>query len=123
MKNLIKATLGVTDNFAWILACQSAHETGYWKSKIYLENKNLFGMRQAKVRPKTQNGVLNGHAKYDSYCDSIKDMGQYLKYVGLLNFDGTIEQYVRALKSKSYFTDSIENYLHGVKAASTLIIK
>lgn len=123
LKNLIKLTLGVTDNFAWILASQSAHETGYWKSDVCIKNRNLFGMRKAKVRPRVQLGEALDHATYVSYCDSVKDMGLYLKYVGLLNFDGTIEQYVRALKSKHYFTDSVENYLRGVKAASTLIIK
>jgi len=128
LKNLIKSTLGVSDAFAWILTYQSAHETGYWKSPVFKENKNLFGMRRSKVRKNLQNGERNGHATYLSYVDSIKDMGLWLKSVGLLygqtGFTGTdvdIRLYALSIKEKGYYTDTLSNYSNGMIAAKSLL--
>jgi uncharacterized FlgJ-related protein len=39
-----------------IVMAQSIIETGHWKSKIFKENHNLFGMKQANVRINTALG-------------------------------------------------------------------
>lgn len=61
-------------NFPTILIyAQAYHETGDFKSKIYRENHNLFGMKLAKKRYTTAIGVNREHAVYKSEIDSIID--------------------------------------------------
>ncbi|MFI1773764.1 glucosaminidase domain-containing protein [Thalassobellus citreus] len=56
-----------------LLFAQAYHETGNFKSEVYKENKNLFGMREAKVRKKTAIGTNKGHAVYKNHRQSIID--------------------------------------------------
>lgn len=56
---------------ASLIYAQAFHETGGFKSAIYRENKNLFGMKQNSR--KYHRGSNRGHAQYDSKIDSIKD--------------------------------------------------
>ena len=43
--------------FPWIPMAQSMIETGQWKSDIFIENHNLFGMKEAKSRITTAIGT------------------------------------------------------------------
>lgn len=59
--------------FPDIVWSQSAIETGYWKSKIFNENNNLFGMKMPRVRQHTAIGTKNGHAAYEDWLQSVSD--------------------------------------------------
>jgi len=59
--------------FPDIVWSQSALETGYWESKVFSENNNLFGMKQARVRENTATGTKYGHATYDDWIQSVVD--------------------------------------------------
>ncbi len=48
-------------------------ETGNLTSAICLENNNLFGMKEPRVRETTALGTKRGHAYYKNYIESIKD--------------------------------------------------
>jgi hypothetical protein len=77
--------------FPYIVMAQSIIETGYWKSKVFKENHNLFGMKQANVRINTANGTQNGHAYYDDWRQSVYDYAFYsCRYLGGIN---TEEEY------------------------------
>ena len=63
--------------FPHIVMAQSMVETGHWKSNIFKENHNLFGMKQARVRINTAGGTQNGHAYYDDWIESVYDYAFY----------------------------------------------
>jgi hypothetical protein len=60
-------------------------ETGNLQSKIVKENKNLFGIKY--IKQKLAVCKLNGHAKYKSYKDCIKDYKRVQGYY-LTNIEG-----------------------------------
>jgi len=63
---------------------QTLHETNLFKSKIFIENNNLFGMKHPKQRPTTSVADSQGYALYHNYIESIKDykIFQTLYYKG-----------------------------------------
>lgn len=60
-----------------IIMAQAIHETGNFESKIFKENNNLFGMKEAVVRIHTAKGTRLGHAYYDSWQESVIDYALY----------------------------------------------
>lgn len=96
--------------FPHIVLAQSILETGNYKSEVFSMNHNLFGMKQARVRPTTALGTSIGHAYYNNwkesvydyalyqaaYLKSVKTEDQYFDYLGS-NY-AEAEHYVRALK-------------------------
>lgn len=97
-----------------LLTAQAAHETANFSSSIFKSNNNLFGMKRPAIRPTTATGENKGHATYDSIEDSIQDISLYLKSRSYLTNYSTVGAYVRALKEKSYFEDSLSHYEAGV---------
>ena len=63
--------------YPYIVLAQSILETGYWESRIYQENNNLFGMKQARARATTAKGTQLGHAYYDNWKESVTDYALY----------------------------------------------
>jgi hypothetical protein len=59
--------------FPHIALAQTILETGEYKSKIFKENKNLFGMKQARTRTTLAEGTQYGHAYYKSWSNSVLD--------------------------------------------------
>jgi uncharacterized FlgJ-related protein len=59
--------------FVEIAVAQAKLETNNFRSKIFLENHNLFGMKQAKSRANMAKGTQYGHAYYNSWEDSVVD--------------------------------------------------
>lgn len=85
--------------FPHIVMAQSIVETGSWKSRIFKENHNLFGMKQATRRVTTAGGTENNHAYYDNWRESVYDYAFYqCRYLSSVQ---TEEQYFVYL-SKSY---------------------
>lgn len=86
-----------------IVYSQIVLETGFLSSQLYLENKNLFGMKVAKQRP-CLSITTSGYAKYNTWQESILDYAIWqTKYCHNL----TREQYLDQLqkfyaKDKSY---------------------
>ena len=85
--------------FPYIVFAQSKLETGNFTSKIFRENSNCFGMREAKQRITTAQGTENNHAYYASWGESVYDYAFYqCRYLSGIN---TEEQYFQYL-SQSY---------------------
>jgi len=98
-----------------IVMAQSMIETGQWKSKIFLENNNLFGMKEAKMRVTTAGGTQYNHAFYNHWRESVYDYAFYqCRYLGNVNSEGEYFQYLSANYAES------PNYLNAIK---TLIEK
>lgn len=92
--------------FPHIVLAQAKIETGNFTSKMFNENNNLFGMKQAVTRINTAGGTQHGHAYYDTWMESVYDYGLYSStYLHRLRSD---EEYFTYL-SQSYAEDP--NYI------------
>lgn len=89
--------------FPHIALAQSKLETNCFKSKIFVENNNLFGMKEAKMRVNTAKGTQHSHAYYDNWKESLYDYALYQsKYLSRIK---TEQEYFTYL-SQSYAEDS-----------------
>lgn len=95
---------------ARFITAQAGHETGDFKSIIFKENNNCFGMKLALIRKTTAIGQNRGHAKYNSIEDSVKDFAIYYKSWKYLPVYNSIDAYVKALVKRGYFEASPEAY-------------
>jgi uncharacterized FlgJ-related protein len=100
-------------NFPHIVYAQSLIETGGWKSRVFIENHNLFGMKEAKRRITTAGGTQNNHAYYNHWRESVYDYAFYqCRYLHNIK---TEQQYFEYL-SATYAQDS--SYVEKVKKIS-----
>lgn len=60
-----------------IVLAQAELESGMFSSPIFKENNNLFGMKQAKLRPTTNTGENKGHACFNTWRESVVDYAFY----------------------------------------------
>jgi uncharacterized FlgJ-related protein len=89
--------------FPHIVMAQSMVETGHWKSNIFKENHNLFGMKQARARINTALGTQNNHAYYDTWTESVYDYAFYqCRYLANIRTEDEYFQYL----SNSYAEDT-----------------
>ena len=63
--------------FPHIVLAQAKLETGNFSSKMFNENNNLFGMKEAQMRLSTAGGSQYGHAYYNTWMESIYDYALY----------------------------------------------
>lgn len=97
--------------FPWIPMAQSMIETGHWKSDIFFENHNLFGMKRARARITTAIGTNKNHAEYNTWRESIYDYAFYQnRYLNKIKTEREYYQYLAA----SYAEDP--NYISKVKS-------
>ena len=80
---------------------QAKIESGNFKSKVFKENNNIFGIKQVFKRPNTQIGINRGYGVYEDWKSCLLDYAllQTWSYKNL-----TLEQYIKALDN-SYATD------------------
>lgn len=107
-----------------IVLAQAILETGFYDSRIYHENHNLFGMKEAKARATTAAGTQLGHAYYDHWKESVTDYALYQaaylnklrtekKYLNYLernyaeakNYDKMLVELIEKYKLKELFLD------------------
>lgn len=80
-----------------IVMAQSIVETGHWSSRIFLENHNLFGMKEARRRITTAGGTSRNHAYYAHWRESVYDYAFYqCRYLSKLNNEDEYFQYLDA---------------------------
>jgi len=70
---LIEEISKLNFKFPYIVLAQAILETGHFESKIFVENNNLFGMKEARVRLNLAKGTQYGHAYYDNWKESVSD--------------------------------------------------
>ena len=94
-----------------IVYAQSLIETGHFDSKIFKENNNLFGMKQARTRVTTAQGTQYNHAYYDNWRESVYDYAFYqCRYLSGLKNE---EEYLAYL-GRSYAEDP--NYVSKISS-------
>jgi uncharacterized FlgJ-related protein len=82
--------------FPHIVFAQAKLESGNFKSTIFLENNNLFGMKVARRRPTTNKGENRGHAYFNSWRECVVDYAFY--QAAYLNEIKTESQYLQYLR-------------------------
>lgn len=107
---LIDMLTDLNIKFPHIVLAQSKLETGQFKSNIFKENHNLFGMKEAKIRVNLAKGTQYGHAFYNNWIESVYDYAFYQStYLSRIK---TEEQYFEYL-DQSYA--EAENYVEALK--------
>lgn len=107
---LIEMLTDLNIKFPHIVLAQSKLETGQFKSNIFKENHNLFGMKEAKIRVNLAKGTQYGHAFYNNWIESVYDYAFYQStYLSRIK---TEEQYFEYL-DQSYA--EAENYVEALK--------
>lgn len=87
-----------------LVYAQAKHETGNFKSNIYIENNSLFGMKVPRKRKTTVKGENRGHATYSSRISSIYDYFLRQQYFHI-NYT-TVHQYINKTKESGYAEDT-----------------
>jgi flagellum-specific peptidoglycan hydrolase FlgJ len=89
--------------FPDIVFAQAILESSHFKSKIYRENNNIFGMKIAKRRTTTSTGSRNGFSVYSSWRESIIDYYYYQEMI----------LSKRKMNREQYFSFLDKNYAKG----------
>ncbi len=77
--------------FPYIIYGQALLETDHFRSRIFIENNNIFGMKTATKRVNLSHGTQYDHAYYSNWMDSVYDYGLY--YASYLSKLETEDQY------------------------------
>jgi len=68
--------------FPDVVFAQAVLESGNFKSNLFKNHNNLFGMKLPKIRETVATGMVkNGYAKYDSWSESIYDYFLWQNYI------------------------------------------
>lgn len=93
---------GYSGLYLYMMA-QAWFESGDWKSDVYKENKNPFGMRFPQLRPTTAIGENRGYAVYRNEFQAVRDLCKWLKYHNAPKSFPSPGHYTEYLKSKNYY--------------------
>lgn len=109
-EKLVEMLKDLNVKFPHIVMAQSIQETGHWKSGIFLENHNLFGMKEASRRITTAEGTNRNHAYYNHWRESVYDYAFYqCRYLAGIKSETEYFQYIGA----TYAEDS--GYVEAIK--------
>jgi hypothetical protein len=84
-----------------IVKAQAILESGHFKSPVFLQNNNMFGMRKAMVRITTAEGSNLNHAYYVDWKYCVADRALYEA------------QYLSKLTREEYFSYLDQTYAEG----------
>jgi uncharacterized FlgJ-related protein len=93
---LVEQIKSLNFKFPYIVLAQSYQESGHYKSTIFRENNNMFGMKEAVVRSNLAKGTNRGHAMYDSWQESVIDYALYYStYLSDIKTEGEYYEFLR----------------------------
>lgn len=85
-----------------IVLKQARLESGNFQSKVFKNNNNMFGFKQAYKRPNTQIGTNRGYAVYEDWKQCVIDYALYQTYSAK---NMTKEEYINFL-NKNFAEDN-----------------
>ena len=95
-QKLIEKINQLNFKYPHIILAQAKLESGNFKSTIFLENNNLFGMKEAKLRVNLAKGTNRQHAYYESWQESVYDYALYYStYLSDIKTEGEYFEYLR----------------------------
>jgi uncharacterized FlgJ-related protein len=103
--------------FPHIVHAQAIIESGHFKSQIFKNNHNLFGMKQARSRATTNLGSELGHAVYYHWRESVLDYALYqCAFLSKINTEETYYQYLKENYAESpTYAVQVENMAKNLK--------
>lgn len=112
-KNLVNEIKRLDIKYPHIVLAQAQLETGGFKSKLFIQNHNLFGMKEAKQRANLANGTKNGHAHFETWEESLLDYALLqCRFIGKISSEKDYFSYLE----ENYAEDSL--YLSKIKKIS-----
>lgn len=113
-------------NMALLLVSQSKHETDNFSSKVFVQNKNMFGykyVKGAKYQSSAGRTSTEGdpYANYETYENSVLELVAYLKRrvaekkFPPLNEIANFTQYATLLRKAGYYGDPLPVYISGLR--------
>jgi len=97
-----------------IVFIQAQIETGYFKSDLFLNANNLFGMRYPRIRDTYASGIYKHHAYYKSWLSCVKDYALWQKHYAEKGYD--LDSYLIFLGEIGYATN--KKYVKLIKEMS-----
>jgi uncharacterized FlgJ-related protein len=95
-EKLIEKITELNFRYPHIILAQAKLESGHFKSTIFLENNNMFGMKEAKLRANLAKGTNRGHAYYETWQESVIDYALYYSsYLRSIKTEGEYFEYLR----------------------------
>ena len=95
-EKLIEKITELNFRYPHIILAQAKLESGHFKSTIFLENNNMFGMKEAKLRANLAKGTNRGHAYYDTWQESVIDYALYYSsYLRSIKTEGEYFEYLK----------------------------
>ena len=95
-EKLIEKITELNFRYPHIILAQAKLESGHFKSTIFLENNNMFGMKEAKLRANLAKGTNRGHAYYETWQESVIDYALYYStYLYKIRTEGEYFEYLR----------------------------
>lgn len=106
----------INSNFKYpdIVIAQAYIESSHFKSPVWLENNNMFGMKQPLTRLTLCKGTNLNHGVYDNWMDCIKDR---LIYEAIYLYKLSREEYLEYLDATyakaggTYYSDLIKQVI------------
>lgn len=93
---LIEKISDLNFKFPHIILAQATLESGHFKSDIFLENHNMFGMKEAFQRTNLAKGSNRGHAYYESWQEGVYDYALYYStYLCTIRTEGEYYEYLK----------------------------
>jgi len=93
---LIEKITELNFKYPYIILAQAKLESGHFKSTIFLENNNMFGMKEAKLRANLAKGTNRGHAYYETWQESVIDYALYYSsYLRSIKTEGEYFEYLK----------------------------
>ena len=106
----------INSNFKYpdIVIAQAYIESSHFKSPVWLENNNMFGMKEPKTRLTLCKGTNLNHGVYDNWTDCVKDR---LIYESIYLYKLSREEYLEYLDATyakaggTYYSDLIKQVI------------
>jgi uncharacterized FlgJ-related protein len=76
-EKLVELLKNCNFKYPYIVLAQAKLESGDFKSKIFKQNNNMFGMKKPRRRTTTASTEKNGYAYYRDWIDCVYDYGFY----------------------------------------------
>lgn len=70
---LVEKLIELNVKYPHIVLAQAQLESSNYSSRIFMENNNLFGMKEARVRVNLAKGTQYKHAYYNTWQESVLD--------------------------------------------------
>jgi uncharacterized FlgJ-related protein len=104
--------------FPHIVHAQAVIESGHFKSQIFKNNHNLFGMKQARSRATTNSGSELGHAVYYHWRESVLDYALYqCAFLSKIHTEESYYQYLKENYAESpTYASQVEHVAKKLKA-------